>query len=96
MFAVCYKCHHLFVVHITYFHTLKITAFTVRKNCKSLFTLQYGASTTSPRIPPMIAFAVIQLVCLYLLHTTVLPETRLVMLTKNSSLYRCIIALLKW
>lgn len=84
MFAVCYKCHYLFVICITYFHTLN-TAFTVYKNCETLCILQYGASTTtSPRIPPMIAFAAIQLVCLYLLHTTVSPETTLVMLTENN------------
>ncbi|XP_068709152.1 glucose-6-phosphate exchanger SLC37A4-like [Montipora capricornis] len=39
---------------------------------------KYGASTTSsPRIPPMIAFAVIQLLCLYLLHTAVSSATTL-------------------
>ncbi|KAJ7392097.1 hypothetical protein OS493_013464 [Desmophyllum pertusum] len=39
---------------------------------------KYGASTvSSPRIPPMIGFAFIQLVCVYLLHTSVTSTTSL-------------------
>ena len=40
--------------------------------------LLYGTSTlSSPRVPPMIGFAFLQLACVYLLHTAVTSSTSL-------------------